>query len=105
MAHAKFADELRRAGDIPANGKMGVLMEAATNISLPEPPPAEVRNAARAECRSVDEVITDAVTRYVEDRSWTALPTYGAERAAALGINETGADRLIAESRAEHSGQ
>ncbi len=46
-------------------------MGAANNISLPEPLLAEIRNVAQAEQRSVDEVLTDAVKRYVEERSWT----------------------------------
>ena len=76
-------------------------MDAANNISLPEPLLAEIRSAAQAEHRSVDEVLTDAVKRYVEERSWTKLMDYGSERAKALGIKESDVDRLIAESRAE----
>jgi metal-responsive CopG/Arc/MetJ family transcriptional regulator len=76
-------------------------MGAANNISLPEPLLAEIRSAALAEHRSVDEVLTDAVKRYVEDRSWTTLLDYGAERARALGVKDSDVDRLIAESRAE----
>jgi len=76
-------------------------MDAANNISLPEPLLAEIRSAAQAEHRSVDEVLTDAVKRYVEERSWTKLLDYGAERAKTLGVKESDIDRLIAESRAE----
>lgn len=76
-------------------------MDAANNISLPEPLLAEIRSAAQAEHRSVDEVLTDAVTRYVEERSWTILLDYGAQRARALGVKESDIDRLIAESRTE----
>jgi metal-responsive CopG/Arc/MetJ family transcriptional regulator len=76
-------------------------MDAINNISLPEPLLAEIQSAAEAEHRSVDEVLTDAVKRYVEERSWTNLLNYGAERAKALGIKESDVDRLIAESRAE----
>lgn len=76
-------------------------MDAANNISLPAPLLAEVQSAERAEHRSVDEVLTDAVKRYVEERSWTTLLEYGTERAKALGVKESDVDRLIAESRAE----
>ena len=76
-------------------------MDAAINISLPEPLLAEIQSAAQEEHRSVDEVLTDAVKRYVEERSWTRLLDYGAERAKALGVRESDVDRLIAESRAE----
>ena len=76
-------------------------MSVANNISLPEPLLAEIRNAAQAEHRSIDEVLTDAVKRYVEERSWTKLLDYGAERAKTLSVKESDIDRLIAESRAE----
>ena len=76
-------------------------MGAVNNISLPEPLLAEVQSAAQAEHRSVDEVLTDAVRRYVDERSWTKLLDYGAERAKTLGVKESDVDRLIAESRAE----
>ncbi len=76
-------------------------MSAANNISVPEPLLAEIRSAAQAEHRSVDEVLTDAVRRYVEERSWTKLLGYGAERAKTLGVKESDIDGLIAESRAE----
>ena len=78
-------------------------MDAAINISLPEHLLAEIQSAAQAEHRSVDEVLTDAARRYVEERSWTKLLDYGAERTKALGIKESDVDRLIAESRAERS--
>ena len=79
-------------------------MDAADNISLPESLLAEIQSAAQAEHRTVDEVLTDAVKRYVEERSWTKLLDYGADRAKTLGINESDVDRLIAESRAEQRG-
>jgi metal-responsive CopG/Arc/MetJ family transcriptional regulator len=79
-------------------------MNAANNISLPEPLLAEIQSAAQAEHRSVDEVLIDAVKRYVEERSWMKLLDYGAEQAKTLGIKESDIDRLIAESRAERRG-
>ena len=79
-------------------------MDAVNNVSLPEPLLAEIQSAAQAEHRGVDEVLTDAVKRYIEERSWTKLLDYGAERAKALGVKESDVDRLIAESRAEQRG-
>ena len=38
-------------------------MGAANNISLPEPLLAEIQIAAQAEHRTVDEVLTDQLTR------------------------------------------
>jgi metal-responsive CopG/Arc/MetJ family transcriptional regulator len=75
---------------------------ASRNISLPEELLARIQSAAEAQHRSVDEVLADAVHRYLEDHAWTALLDYGAERARALGIQESDVDRLIAESRLEH---
>jgi metal-responsive CopG/Arc/MetJ family transcriptional regulator len=89
---------------ISRDDRMGNAMGAANNISLPEPLLAEIQIAAQAEHRTVDEVLTDAVKRYVEERSWTKLLDYGAERAKTLGIKESDIDRLIAESRAEQRG-
>jgi metal-responsive CopG/Arc/MetJ family transcriptional regulator len=86
---------------IAGGDRMGKAMGAANNISLPEPLLAEIRSAAQAEHRSVDDVLTDAVKRYVEERSWTKLLDYGAERAKTLGVKESDVDRLITESRAE----
>jgi len=79
-------------------------MAAGNNISLPEPLLAEVQRAAQAERRSVDELLTDAVKRYLDDRSWTSLLDYGSERANALRIRESDVDRLISESQSEQHG-
>ena len=76
-------------------------MAAANNISLPDPLLAEIKSAAQAEHRSVDEVLADAVKRYLEDRSWTSLLSRGQEHAKDLGIEEADVDRLIAEYRTE----
>jgi len=78
---------------------------ASRHISLPEELLAGIQSAAEAQHRSVDEVLADAVHRYLEDHSWTALLDYGAERAKALGIEESDVDRLIAESRLEQRGR
>jgi hypothetical protein len=90
--------------EISGDDRMGKAMGTANNISIPEPLLAEIQIAAQAEHRTVDEVLTEAVKRYVEDRSWTKLLDYGAERAKTLGIKESDIDRLIAESRAEGRG-
>jgi metal-responsive CopG/Arc/MetJ family transcriptional regulator len=78
-------------------------MATGNGISLPEDLLARVRGAAESEHRSVDDVLAEAVQRYLENRSWTGLLAYGAGRAAALGIEEHDVDRLIDESRAERN--
>jgi metal-responsive CopG/Arc/MetJ family transcriptional regulator len=76
-------------------------MATVNSISLPEELLAGIKSVAQAEHRSVDDVLADAVQRYLEDRSWSRLLDYGAERVKALGIEESDVDRFIAESRAE----
>jgi metal-responsive CopG/Arc/MetJ family transcriptional regulator len=100
LSGKKLAPALTEPG-ISEISRMEKAMDTANNISLPEPLLAEIQNAAQAEHRGVDEVLTDAVKRYVEERSWTNLLNYGAERGKTLGIKESDVDRLIAESRAE----
>ncbi len=95
----------RRNTEIPEVGKIKDDMGTANNISLSEPLLAAIESAAQAEHRSVDEVLTDAVNRYVEERSWTKLLNYGGERAKSLGIKESDVDRLIGESRTERRSQ
>jgi len=76
-------------------------MAGGNIISIPEELLTGIQSAADAEHRRVNEVLAAAVQRYLEDRSWTRLPDYGAERAKALGIEEPDVARLIAESRTE----
>jgi metal-responsive CopG/Arc/MetJ family transcriptional regulator len=76
-------------------------MAAGNNISLPEELLAGIKSAAEAERRSVNDVLADAVQRYLEDSSWTRLLDYGAGRVKALGLDESDVDRLIAETRVE----
>jgi metal-responsive CopG/Arc/MetJ family transcriptional regulator len=76
-------------------------MATGNSISLPEDLLAGIRGAAAVEHRSVDDVLADAVAGYLENRSWTKLLDYGAERAKTLGIEESDIDRFIAEARAE----
>lgn len=74
---------------------------SSSRISLPEELLVGIRRAAEAEHRSVDEMLAEAVERYLEDHSWTTLLGYGAERAKTLAIDESDVERLIAESRVE----
>lgn len=76
-------------------------MATSTRIALPEDLLAAIQFAADAENRTLDDLLADAVRRYLDERSWGELLSYGAERANALGITESDVDRLIAESRAE----
>ena len=73
------------------------------NDSLQIPPAllAQVQAAADEERRPAGELLHDAVERYLEDREWDKLYTYGEESARALGLTEDDVPRLIAEYRQE----
>lgn len=59
----------------------------------------EVQEAADAEQRGVDEVLTDAVRRYLDDRTWQRLVASAQHRAKAKGLTEDDVPRLVAEAR------
>lgn len=63
---------------------------------------AEVEKVARAQERTVSQVLADAVDRYVKDETWRRLRAYGEEKARASGLMEDDVPRLIEESRKEH---
>jgi hypothetical protein len=56
---------------------------------------------ARAQERSVGEVLSEAVGRYIKDQQWAALKRYGRAKSKEMGLKEEDVPRLIAESRAE----
>lgn len=69
--------------------------------SLPGVLMAELERVARTQGRTVKQVLTEAVDRYVKDEQWQRLKAYGRERARALGLTENDLPRLIDESRQE----
>jgi hypothetical protein len=69
--------------------------------SLPPQLQAELEKIAAAQERPVAEVLAEAVDRYVKDRQWTSLKTYGRAKAKERGISEADVDGLVAESRKE----
>ena len=76
-------------------------MAAANNISLPERLLAEVQAAAEERHVTPEAVFEEAVTKYLEDRSWTKWLETNRKHADSMGIKESDVDRLIAEYRAE----
>jgi len=66
---------------------------------LPNALLAEVERVARAQKRSVSQVLTEAVDRYVKEERWQRLKAYGQERVRTLGLAEDDVPKLIAESR------
>jgi metal-responsive CopG/Arc/MetJ family transcriptional regulator len=67
--------------------------------SIPNTLLAEVERVARAQKRSVNQVLTEAIDRYVKEERWQRLKAYGQERVRALNLTEDDLPRLIAESR------
>jgi len=61
----------------------------------------EVERVARAQERTVSEVLAEAVDHYIKGEQWKSLKAYGRERAHARGLTEADVPRLIAESRRE----
>lgn len=69
------------------------------SLTLPERLRIEIEKVAKAQSRSVNDVLAEAVDCYVKDRQWASLKRYGREKARECGIGEAEVDRLIAESR------
>ena len=72
------------------------------NLSLPDGLQTEIEKVARAQERTVNEVLAEAVDRYIREEQWQTLKSYGRQKARERGIKEGDVLRLIAESRREH---
>jgi hypothetical protein len=70
-------------------------------IAIPPTLVAEIRAAANEEKRPAEEMLREAIERYLRNRRWQRIFAYGEERARALGLSEEDIPRLIAESRQE----
>jgi len=73
------------------------------NIAIPPSLLAEIQAAAEEEKRPAEEVLREAIERYLENRRWQQLVSYGQQRARELGLTEADVPRLIAESRRERA--
>ncbi|HMC32489.1 MAG TPA: ribbon-helix-helix protein, CopG family, partial [Candidatus Angelobacter sp.] len=71
-------------------------------VKMPASLLAEVQAAAEEEQRTLEEVMREAVERYLKDRRWQRLLAYGEQQARALGLSEADVPRLIEEYRREH---
>jgi predicted transcriptional regulator len=72
-------------------------------IAIPPALLAEIQQAADEERRPAGEVLREAIERYLENRRWQQLLSYGQQRARELGLTEADIPRLIAESRRERA--
>jgi predicted DNA-binding protein len=66
---------------------------------------AQVRAAADEERRPSNELVREAIERYLDDREWEKLYAYGQERVQSAGLVEDDVERLIAEHRRERKGR
>jgi fructose-1,6-bisphosphatase/sedoheptulose 1,7-bisphosphatase-like protein len=62
---------------------------------------AELEKLARAQERSVDKLLSEAVDRYIRDKQWEVVKRYGIAKSRERGLTDGDVARLIAESRAE----
>jgi hypothetical protein len=76
-------------------------MATSNQPTLSDEQLAELEKLARAQERTVDEVLSEAVGRYIKDQQWAALKRYGRAKSSELRLTEADVPRLIAESRAE----
>ncbi len=81
--------------------KWDIGMSVGNNISVPEPLLSEVESVARVE-HSVEEVVAEALRKYLDGRSWLKFVERNELRAKEMGITEDDVDRLITEYRAEN---
>lgn len=74
------------------------------SVKMPSSLLVEVQAAANEEHRSRDEVVREAIERYLRDRRWQRLLAYGEQKARSLGLTDADVPRLIEEYRQEHQG-
>ena len=63
---------------------------------------AEIQAAATEEHRSREEVVREAIERYLRNRRWQRILAYGEQQARSLGLTDADVPRLIEEYRQEH---
>lgn len=68
-------------------------------LNLPERHQIEMGKVAKAQKRSVNDVLVEAVDCYVKDGRWASLIRYGREKAQEGDVGESDVDGLVAESR------
>lgn len=70
-------------------------------VKMPSSLLAEVQEAATEEHRTGEDLVREAVERYLKDRRWHRLLAYGEQQARALGLSDADVPRLIEEYRRE----
>ena len=68
-------------------------------VKMPSSLLAEVQELANEEHRTSEDLVCEAVERYLKDRRWQRLLAYGEQQARSLGLSDTDIPRLIEEYR------
>ena len=76
-------------------------MDLEKNVALEPELFARVKEEARKDGRMPDDLVTEAMKRFLALRQLQDLQQYGRQRATELDLDEDDVSRLIAESRAE----
>lgn len=71
------------------------------SVEIPAALLAELQTAANEEHRTREELLREAVERYLRDRRWQALLAYGERQAHSLGLKDEDVPRLVEEYRRE----
>lgn len=71
-------------------------------VSMPSSLADELQAAAEEERRSREELLREAVERYLRDRRWARLLAYGEGQARSLGLTDADVPRLVEEYRQQH---
>jgi hypothetical protein len=75
--------------------------EKTLHVSLPQVFVAQMEKTAEDATITLDELVRQAVQRYISNESWNGLYAYGEGQAYKLGIKEEDVDRIIHEFREE----
>jgi hypothetical protein len=78
-------------------------MATPNQLELSDAQIAELEKLARAQERTVSEIVSEVVDRYIKDKQWESLKRYGRAKSHELGLTEADVPRLIQESRQERS--
>ena len=70
-----------------------------TPTSLPSDLIREADRVARQEGRTKTEILREALRRYVAERRWRGLQSYGAGRARKVGLTAGNVERTVQEFR------
>lgn len=78
-------------------------MSQARQLTLPDELVEVIVRTARAQGRAPEELVEDAVKRYISDNRWERLLSYGKRQAERLGYSEDDVERVITESRQQET--